>query len=137
MNMAMKMAGAYLESKGIVYGVNEEKSIISFGTRCEKKGNMELHLIFDDGNGTMGLRSFDYCQFPDSKLPVMYELCSKCNKDYRWIKFYVNERDNTIALADDAVIQLDSCGEEVWELVCRMVTIADEAYPTFMKALWA
>ena len=66
----------------------------------------------------------------------MYEVCSKLNNEFRWIKFYVDERDNTITLADDAIVQLDTCGEEIWEIMVRLSDIADDAYPTIMKAIW-
>lgn len=137
MNMAMRMTAAYMESKGVRCSVNEEKNLIRLGFKANNKGSIELMVIFDKDNGSVGLRSFDYCRFPEEKLAAMYEVCSKVNKEYRWIKFFVDERDNTVTLADDAIIQIDSCGEEIFELICRMVSIGDEAYPIFMKALWA
>ena len=137
MNMAMKMVAAYLDAKGIKYKTREERSAIELGFRADNKEGIDLVLFFDDDNGGMAVRSFDYCKFASAKTEAMYKLCSEMNKNYRWIKFYVDESDNTITLADDAVIQLESVGDEAWELIVRMVSIADEAYPSFMKALWS
>ena len=67
----------------------------------------------------------------------MYELCSKMNNRFNWVKFFVDESDSTITLSDDAVIQLDSCGEEIIKLIQFMTLVADEAYPEFMKAIWS
>ena len=48
-----------------------------------------------------------------------------------------NESDNTLEAAMDGVIQLESCGEECFELVLRMCKITDEVYPSVMKELWS
>ena len=37
----------------------------------------------------------------------------------------------------DNIIQLDTCGENCYELMIRMLKIVEDAYPSFMKALWA
>ena len=59
------------------------------------------------------------------------------NDKFRWVKFYVDESDNTVSLATDAVITSATCGEVIYELVLRMASIGDDAYPEFMRALWA
>ena len=59
------------------------------------------------------------------------------NNRFNWVKFFVDESDSTITLSDDAVIQLDSCGEEIIKLIQFMTLVADEAYPEFMKAIWS
>lgn len=137
MSMTLKMVAAYLDSKQFHYRVEEERDIIRLGIGgLDNKGNLDIVLSFDDNDRTLGVRSFNYVTFPPAKKPTMYEVCSKMNDEYRWVKFYVDESDNTVTLADDAVVQLDSCGEEVFELIMRMAGIADGAYPNFMKEIW-
>ena len=133
----MQLTMAYFDSKGLKYGTDEKRNVIETGFPLENKGSIRIKIFFDDDDRTVGIRSFDYCAFPDEKKPAMYKACSLANDNYRWIKFSVDEDDNTITLADDAVVQLDSCAEEILELMVRMVHIAGEAYPSFMKALWA
>jgi len=137
MNTAMQMVCTYLDSKGVRYSPNEEKSTIKTGFKAENKQGIELLLIFDDNNESMAIRSFDYVSFPANKIDTMYKVCSQMNKQFRWVKFYVDENDNTVTLSEDAVIQLDTAGAEAWELIVRMVSIGDDAYPEFMKALWS
>ena len=67
----------------------------------------------------------------------MFRLCSQMNKKYSWVKFYVDEEDNTVTLADDAVVDPSSCGEEAYGLMFRMLLICDDAYPEFMRTLYA
>ena len=50
---------------------------------------------------------------------------------------FTKEEDGELVAEEDAVIQLDSCGEEAFELMIRMTQIIEEAYPMVMKELWA
>lgn len=136
MNNAMKMAAAFFTAQKIKFDADEQRNVIRTGFNAHNKDHVEVLLIFD-GDTTMGLRSFNYVKFPEEKKAAMYQLCSEMNKQYRWVKFYVDEQDNTITLSDDAVIQVETAGEESFELMMRLIGIADQAYPTFMKALWA
>lgn len=137
MSMALKMTEAFLDTKGFRYKADEENNVMRLGIGgLSMKGDVELVVFFDEDDTSIGIRSFDYCNFPEDKISKMYEVCSKMNQEYRWLKFYVNEQDHTVSLAIDAVIQLDSCGEEILELVMRLAGIADKAYPNFMKAIW-
>lgn len=138
MNLAAKVTAAYFDSQDIRYSMRgDDNEIISVGFRAENKESIEILLFFSEGNDNVGIRSFDLCKVPEVKKPALYELCSKLNDEYRWVKFYIDEDDNTITAADDALIQLDSCGEECLELVMRMCDIADEVYPEIMKAIWS
>lgn len=137
MGMALTMTKAFLESKNFKHEAVEEKNYIRTGVGgLKNKGNINITIFFDDNDRTVAVRSFEYCSFPAEKKSAMYEICSKLNYEYRWIKFYVEESDNTIALADDVIVQLDTCGDEIWEIIVRLSSIADEAYPQIMKAIW-
>lgn len=138
MNTALRMTAAYFDSKGFKYQIEEDRDVmrISFG-KLDNKDGLKILVFFDEDNRTVAIRSFDYVSFPESKIGNMYALCSKMNKNFRWVKFYVDEEDNTITISDDAVVMLDSVGDELYELVMRMTSIADTAYPEFMKAVWA
>ena len=52
------------------------------------------------------------------------------------MKFCIDD-DMDIVVADDAVIDEVTAGEEVLELVMRMAAIIDDAYPVINKAIWA
>ncbi len=62
--------------------------------------------------------------------------CNSINTKYRWVKFYI-DGDGDLMCDIDAYLDENSCGEECMRLVRRMVSIVDETYPTFMRALWA
>lgn len=136
MGITAEMTKAYFDSKDFHY--NELRDGV---LRCgigdlDNMGDIDILINFDDNDRTVGIRSWNLCKFPAAKKPAMYEVCSKLNDNFRWIKFYVDERDNTITAADDAVVQPDSAGEELFELVLRMMAIVDEAYPELMRAIY-
>ena len=134
--LTMKAVAAYFDSKDLKYTYNDEKNFIRLGMNIDIKGSMEILLIFDDDR-TMALKSYNYLSFPEDKKQLMYAVCSKVNADYRWVKFYVDESDNTITVEDDAVLDISSAGDEAFELCLRMFDIGQKAYTTFMKALLA
>ena len=72
----------------------------------------------------------------ENKLTAMLMACNAANKQYRWIKFYISDNQDIMA-EDDAILDMANVGEECIELVARMVRVVDEAYPSFMRAIYA
>lgn len=137
MNLALKVTAAYLDSQEIKYTIlGEEEDKLSVVSRAENKDSVEIIAFFGEDNTDVCIKSFDVAKFPEAKKADIYKVCNELNADFRWVKFYVDERDNTVTAQEDAVVQLDSCGEECYELMARMVGIIDEGYPKLMKAIW-
>ncbi len=137
-NNALKLTAAFLQSKGFNFDIDDEKDLIITGVGgLKNKGSIRIYVIFDKDEHAAAIRSFDYVTFPEEKKDKIYEVCSQMNDCYRWAKFYVANDGKSVTVADDAVITLDNCGEEIFELILRMASIADGAYPEFMKAMWA
>ena len=137
MKAAVQMTGAFFESQGLKYSViDEERGVMRVGfAGIPGVGKVEIYLFFNT-DSDVAIRCFNFVQVPEDKTEKMYHICSSMNRKFRWVKFYVNDDDNALTAEDDAIIQLDSCGEEVHGLILRMVGIIKEAYPEFMKALW-
>lgn len=138
MNTIMKMTAAYFDAKDFKYQMDEEQNVmqVSFG-KYENKDQMKMLVFFKEDNRTVSVRSFEYCSIPENKLAAMHALCSELNRKYVWVKFFVDTKDNTLTLADDAIVMVDSCGDEIHELLLRMWQIGDDAYPDIMRTLWA
>ena len=137
MGVSIEMTKAYFDTKGWKYDVIQDGKVLSTGVGgLDNIGSVNIYVIFDDDGKSVGIRAFDICRVPDNKLEAMYKTCSQLNAQFRWVKFYV-DKDNSITAEDDAVIQPDSSGEEVFELVIRMGQITDGAYSQLMKTLWS
>ena len=137
MGVAFEMTKAYFDSKEIRYEERDEGVLrVGFGG-LRNKGNIDVIVVIDDNDRTVSLTSYNVCAVPESKKDGLYQICSELNAHFRWVKFYVDEEDNTITARDDAIVQAESSGEEIHELIARMVGIVDDAYPTLMRFLWA
>ena len=130
------MTKSYFESKEMrCQEIEGRENLLLLNIRAD---NLEMKVLLDfteDGK-YVTIKIYNLCKFPADKLNQMYKLCSELNKEYKWAKFYVDESDNTLTVQDDAIIQLDTCGAECYEISARLVLIADEAYPKMMKAIW-
>lgn len=138
MNMAAKVVKSYWDSKGVKSEFRgDDNEAISVKYSGENMDTISLVFIFGSDNADVSIKAYSICSFNDEQKNKMYEVCSKLNARFRWAKFYVDEDDKDITAETDAVIQLDSCGEECFELLIRMVSIIDDAYSEIMKARWA
>lgn len=136
MGDAIRLTKAYFDSRDFKYREVRNGTGLMVGMGgLDHKGRMDVVVVFDDDDSAVGVRAFDICSVSPDKVDKIYEVCSDLNARFRWVRFYVDS-DNSITAADDAVIQLATVGEEVFELVARMTSIVDDAYPELMKALW-
>jgi hypothetical protein len=135
--MAAKVVASYLESKELHYQMlDEEETCMRVGMSLDNT-RIDIYLFFEEDNHDVHIVGRNFIKVPEDKLEKMYKVVNQQNKTYRWMKFTVNEDKGEVEVEDDAIIQLDTCGDEAFELIARMSNIVDEAYPDLMKALWA
>ena len=138
-NLAAKMFQTYMEEMKTpctVIAENEDETVLRIGWQLDNT-KVSVFFIFGSDGRHVQIRGHEFMVFPEAKKELMYKVCNDINSQYRWLKFYVSEDRHEVVAQDDAVIQLDSCAEEVLELMLRMNNIIDEVYPIFMKALYA
>ncbi|MCR5425622.1 MAG: YbjN domain-containing protein [Lachnospiraceae bacterium] len=136
-SMAAKVVASYLESKELHYQMlDEEETCMRVGMSLDNT-RIDIYLFFEEDNHDVHIVGRNFIKVPEDKLEKMYKVVNQQNKTYRWMKFTVNEDKGEVEVEDDAIIQLDTCGDEAFELIARMSNIVDEAYPDLMKALWA
>ena len=127
----------YLKSEGVNAGfIDPEESVVKVGWKLDTT-RISDYIIFDDDSKYAQIQGHEFIQIPEDKYDIILREINNCNKEYRWAKFYLNEEEGEIVVNADAIIQLDSCAEEVDEIMHRLNSIVDDAYPKFMKALWA
>ena len=134
----MKEVMEYLDDQNMHYKANEEKNVIEMGiSGLDNIKSVKILLIFEENERMVGLRVYNVCDFPEDKADALYRVCSQMNHKFRWMKFYVDETDWSITAENDAIISEGTAGDELLELSARAAGIVDEAYPNFMKAIWA
>ena len=135
--MAAKMVSQYFQTKDTK--ANElREDLLRIGWEFNG-GSIEIFFKFDDSDSHVHLEGINFIKVPEDKFDslALYKTINECNNEYVHVKFVLNAEEGQIIARDDDVIQLDSCGPECFELMIRMVQIVEDAYPRFMKALWA
>lgn len=123
-----------LESKNLNYSSGESDrgdAIVDFPyqgkiTKC----------IFSGDDGQYFSMYLVYERIPEDKVATVIYLCNELNAEYKWVTYYV-DKDNDLVMHDDAIVSPDSAAEECFELLVRMLKIADDIKPRIMKAIYA
>ncbi len=128
---------SFLQKEDLKFQDIDERAVrISWEAQNIAAG-LDILVIFDKENHNgVHFMCTGFCKAPDDKLGALLVACNTANKQYRWIKFYIGDKHEIFA-EDDAVLDMANVGEECIELVARMVNVVDEAYPSFMKAIYA
>ena len=136
-NQALESFAAYMEAKDLkVRLMEEDENVCYVGFQLDNT-EVGILLFFGEDLKDVHFVGRDFVKIPDDKTDVVLSVCNECNKNFRWVKFVYNEEDNRVTCQCDAVVQEDSVAEECYEIVMRLAGIVDEAYPSFMKAIWA
>ena len=96
---------------------------------------ISIYLYFDeDGEANVALKSWNIVNFA-GRVDEAVALCNTLNAKYRWVKFYVDEDADVVAELD-ALVSEQSCGSSCMNLIRRMTSVIDDAYPLLSHALW-
>ncbi len=93
-------------------------------------------LFFTGDNGTYLSLYLVFESVPEEKLADVIFVCNELNNQYKWITFYVDKQNNVV-LHDDAIITIENAADEAFELLVRMIQIAEDAKQPIMKAIYA
>ncbi len=137
MNKCAKNFMNALDAKDIKYSVEEMESdtAVTVGFSMNNT-SLRIRIFFDDDNKHVALRCFGFVKVTQEQFANALITCNKCNQEYRWVRFVIDD-DLDVNAYDDAVTTPESSGDEIVELMTRMFQIVDECYPTFMKNIWA
>ena len=125
---------AELDEKGITYTVvgldedNDEK--VKVNNTDDNGFSYTINYFFDDQQENCSLIVWNIINYDDVDLAKVLRVCNSLNKDYKYIRFYVDESDNTVTAQYDSIFRTNDIDEILWEATLYMVDILEEAYPT-------
>jgi hypothetical protein len=136
-NAAAKMFKSYMDAKEMKCKIvdDEEERVIKAAWTLENT-DMEIIFTFGEDNHDVHMQGYNFLRVSENNFDKMLSAVNECNAKYRWVKFTLDQKHGQIIAEEDAVISLDTCAEDTFELMIRMTQIVDEAYPIFMKAMW-
>ena len=109
---------------------------ISFGWNTKVITGLRITVFFDDDGDSVHVSTMLPLSIPEAKLAQALVLVNNWNKRLRWIDLYLDD-DQTIMGEMDAVIEPATAGDEIIELILRMLSICDDVFPDFAKLVWA
>ena len=125
----------HMDKEGIKY-VERDEFVVKVTYSGDNLKSIPVYVFFDeDGDPLVQLKCWEIANFKNKEGKGILA-CNEANKQYRWVKFYL-DKDCDIVASIDAYIDASTCGSECLSLVRRVVNITDETYPIFAKALWA
>lgn len=92
--------------------------------------------IFTGENGEYLSLYLVYEHVPEDKVADVIFVCNDLNCQYKWVTYYV-DKDNDVVIHDDAILSVENAAEEAFELLVRLVKIAEEAKTPIMRAIYA
>ncbi len=126
----------HLEQENIKFADLDEH-VVRVAYSGENLKTIPIIVYFDDdGEPIVQMKCWDIASFKDEKFDNGVAVCNELNKQFRWVCFYLDDDCDVVAMLD-AYVDEENCGNICTNLVHRMVSIIDEAYPTLMKALWS
>lgn len=97
---------------------------------------VQLIIFFDADGDAVAIRCFDLVRVSEEQYPKALMSCNALNDRMRWVKFCIDKERNVQAEVD-AVIDDTNAGKVTMNLVLRMASIIDDAYPVINKAIWS
>lgn len=97
---------------------------------------VQLIIFFDADEDAVAIRCFDLVRVSEEQYPKALMSCNALNDRMRWVKFCIDKERNVQA-EEDAVIDDTNAGKVTMNLVLRMASIIDDAYPVINKAIWS
>ena len=97
---------------------------------------VQLIIFFDADEDAVAIRCFDLVRVSEEQYPKALMSCNALNDRMRCVKFCIDKERNVRAEVD-AVIDDTNAGKVTMNLVLRMASIIDDAYPVINKAIWS
>lgn len=94
-----------------------------------------VRAVFDDDGHTVAVRCFRLAHAKEDRFIDVLKICNELNNRFRWVKFVI-DKDDDINMEIDCIVNEETAGEVVLELVQRLCSIVDEAYPELMNTIY-
>lgn len=91
-----------------------------------------IDLCFAADGRLCTLRVPELIAFAEPQLEAVLTVCNELNSEYRYVRFYVEERGRTVTAALDIRFLPMEANDALWEAMQRLLTIVGEAVPALM-----
>lgn len=114
---------------------NTNQPAVRIGYNLQNINQLDVFFWFDQDGTTMHYGSGVITHVPENKADQAMQAINAANVKYRWLTFFLDANNNIVA-SGDHILTPNVVGDTCVELLNRTLSICDEAYETFMKAIW-
>ncbi len=128
----------YMDDKDVRYtflGQSEDSDYerVKVSYSGDNMEGISVTFIFNEDEEDAAARCWNIATVSQENLSEAYELINQKNLDYRWVKFALDTRDNTIQAEVDIAFRARDVGPICFEILSHIVSIVDDCYPDFKK----
>lgn len=122
-NLAYTFTGAISTGEEHVYMDNEDENFA-----------YTLHIYFNEDNDRATVFVWNIITFADEDFTNVLRTVNTLNSSYKYIRFYVDESDNTVTCAMNIIVHdSNDSGDIVLEGLLRIASILKHAYPQLVE----
>lgn len=131
----MEIFKAFLDREGIKYQEVEKDNAIGITYDGENVPLITVWAFFDESlESVLEVKSWEIGHVRKEKRVSAIRVCNEINREYRFISFFLDEKDNIIVRFDQ-VINEENCEKLCLAVTWAMFDAVDAAYPRFAKLL--
>lgn len=93
--------------------------------------------ISDNDDNDVAVRVPHFVRFLDKERADVLRVSNEMNGKYRFCKFSLNDSVGSVTIEYDFPSHTENIGEAAVEIFQRVMQIAEEAFPVYMRAVWA
>lgn len=93
--------------------------------------------IADSDDNDVAVRVPHYVRFLEKDRAEMLRISNEMNGKYRFCKFSLNDNVGSVTMEYDFPSHTENIGDAAVEIFQRVMQIAEEAFPNYMRAIWA
>lgn len=98
--------------------------------------SFSVHFISSDDENDVSVRVPHFVRFKDKELRSVLHVANAMSSKYRYFKFSVNREAEAVTIEYDFPEQESNISECAVEIFRRILIVAEESYPEFMRAIW-
>lgn len=117
----------------------EDVNILSAGYGIENGPTITIKVFSQDDDNDVAVRVYGILHnVAEERIPKIMKVINQCNQKFRYFKFVMND-DNDVSVEYDFPVEASdyTLGQEVVEILMRMMHVLDECYPVLMRAIWS
>lgn len=115
---------------------NTTQPAVRIGYNMQNISQLDVFFWFDPDGATLHYGSGVIAHVPENKADQALQAINAANTKFRWLTFFLDANLNIVA-SGDHILAPNVVGDTCIELLNRTLNICDEAYVSFMKAIWA